>query len=155
VVVDDFEGCTGTCGWSLVGSGSASVVSTILPAEHGLRLDGVTSASKSIGDVTLDNTYSLQLVADCPSGLTANLTASTPGGSAFVVIVPLVIDNTLDSSGDVPDYGGASYVPLLGTISLPNGVLSAIVHQVTLLPTAGAPCTVDVVRLTSTPPCST
>jgi hypothetical protein len=154
VVVDDFEGCTGTCGWSILGTGSATVVSTILPAEHGLRLDDVAAAGKALADVTIDDTYSIQLVADCPAGLAATLSGSASGVPAFIVTVPLMIDNTLDSNGDVPDYSGATYVPLLGPIALPNGVTSAVVNQLTLLPTPGVPCTIDVVRLTSTPPCS-
>jgi hypothetical protein len=151
-LVDDFEGCTGTCGWTVKG-GSAAVVSTILPGEHGLRIDDGATAAKSVGPFLVDTTYSLQLVADCPNGLSATVSAGTPAEPSLSIDVMLVIDNTLDSSGNAPDYTGLAYVPLAGDITLPNGVMSASVKGVTLTPAKGGPCTVDLVRITSTPPC--
>ena len=153
MLVDDFEGCSGTCGWA-VSSGGAKVVSTILPGEHALRIDGGATASKSIDPVTIDNTYSLQIVADCPAGLTVDLDASTPSAASITISVMLAIDDTLDSSGNAPDYTGVTYVPLIGDITLPSGVMSAVVHGVTLSPAAGMPCVVDLIRITSVPPCS-
>jgi hypothetical protein len=153
VLVDDFEGCTGTCGWTVNG-GTASVVSTILPGEHGLELSGGAKASKSIMPVTIDGTYSFQLVASCPAGLGATLSASTPSDPAIKLTVMLSINDTLDSSGNSPSYCGVTYVPLTGYITLPSGVMSAVVNGVTLLPTKGEPCTVDLIEITSIPPCS-
>ncbi len=153
MLVDDFEGCSGTCGWSVSG-GSAKIVSTILPGEHGLQIDGGATATKSISPLTIDDTYSLQLVASCPAGIAATLDASTPSKPSIKISVMLAIDNTLDSSGNEPDYTGVTYVPLLGDIALPNGLMSAVVHSVTLSPAAGMPCVIDLVRITSVPPCS-
>jgi hypothetical protein len=154
VLVDDFEGCTGACGWALSVPGTAVVVSTILPGEHGLQMDGGITAIKTISATTIDTTYSLQLVADCPEGLTATLAATEPDSSALTLPVTLSIDETLTSSSDTPDYTGVSYVPLVGVIDLPTGVMSVIVHQVALQPAAGASCTVDTIELTSARPCS-
>lgn len=154
VAIDDFEGCTGTCGWAISGPGTAAVVSTILPGEHGLRIDGGVTASKSIPSATIDTTYSLQLVADCPNGLAANLAISVPGAPDATVAVMLALDSSLTSNGDPPDYTGASFVPLVGSVDLPTGVMSAIVHQLTLEAVVGAPCTVDLIELTSVTPCN-
>ncbi len=154
VLVDDFEDCSGACGWALSGSGSATVVSTILPGEHGLRIDGGVTATKTIPSATIDTTYSLQMVADCPNGLAATLAISVPGAPDATVTVMLALDSSLTSNGDPPDYSGASYVPLVGSVVLPTGVMSAIVHQVTLAAVAGAECTVDLIELTSVTPCN-
>jgi hypothetical protein len=153
ILLADFEGCSGTCGWTLSGTGTAAVVSTILPGEHGLEMTGGVTATKSISPVTIDNTYSLELVGDCPSGLAATLTASVSGTGDTSLMVMLAIDNSLDSNGNPPDYSGASYVPLVGAITLPSGVSSAGVHEVALQPTMGSPCTVDLVRLGAAVPC--
>lgn len=152
VLVDDFEGCTGTCGWSITG-GSAAVVSTILPGEHGLRLTGVSTAVKSIPAVSLDPSWSLNLVAHCPSGLAATLAGSVPGQADAQLSVMLALDTSLTSSGDPPDYSGADYVPLVGTITWPMGLMSAGVHQITFQPSTGEACTIDVIRFTVTTPC--
>jgi len=37
---EDFEGCAGACGWEIAGPGTAAIVATIHPGEHGLRLGG-------------------------------------------------------------------------------------------------------------------
>ena len=153
MVIDDFEGCSGTCGWAVTG-GSASVVSTILPGEHGLQIDGGAVAVKSVPIFSIDTTYSLQMVADCPAGLAAALTATQPGAGDVLIPVMLSLDTTLDSSGNTPNYQGASYVPLVGPINLPTGIMSVAVHQITLQPSIGAECTVDVIRITSTTPCN-
>jgi hypothetical protein len=153
VVVDDFEGCSGACGWGVTG-GSATVVSTILPGEHGLRIDGGATAVKAIPIFSIDTSYSLQMVADCPAGLAATITASEPGAGDVSISVMLTLDTTLDSSGNTPDYSGATYVPLIGTIDLPTGIMSVAVHEITLQPTVGAPCTVDVLRITSAALCN-
>jgi hypothetical protein len=153
VLIDDFESCTGTCGWAVSG-GTASVVSTILPGEHGLRMDGGATAVKTIPFVSIDTSYSLQLVGDCPAGLTASLAGTVAGAPDVTLMVTLAIDTSLDSSGNPPDYSGASYVPLVGTITFPMGVMTAGIHQITLQPAAGTSCTVDVVRLTSVTPCN-
>jgi hypothetical protein len=154
VIVGDFEGCTGTCGWVLSAPGAAQVVSTILPGEHGLQIAGGATASKSISPATIDTTYSLALVADCPDGIAATLAATIPGAADVTLAVALTIDDTLTSSGNAPDYTGVSYAPLVGDINLPTGVMSVIVHQVALQTSAGATCTIDLVRLTSTPACA-
>ncbi len=154
VLVDGFEGCSGACGWAVSGAGTATVVSTILPGEHGLRIDGGVTASKSIPSATIDTTYSLQLVAACPDGLAASLTVTVPGSPDATVAVMLAEDSSLTSNGDPPDYTGASYVPLVGSVDLPTGVMSAVVTQVTLQPVAGAECTVDLIELTSVTPCN-
>lgn len=153
ILIDDFERCTGTCGWAVSG-GAARVVSTILPGEHGLRIDGGATAVKAFPIATIDTSYSLQLVADCPAGLAVTLAASVPGAADIAIPVMVTLDTTLTSSGDPPDYTGASYVPLSGLVTLPTGVMAVAVHQITLAPSAGATCTVDIVRITSTPPCS-
>jgi hypothetical protein len=152
ILIDDFESCSGTCGWTISG-GTAKVVSTILPGEHGLQMDGGATATKSISPATIDNTFSLELVGDCPSGLAATLTVSVPGTGDTTVMVMLAIDNSLDNNGNPPDYSGASYVPLVGAITLPSGVMSGSVHQVALQPSGGSPCTVDLVRLGAAVPC--
>ncbi len=152
MLLDDFEGCSGTCGWT-ISNGSASVVSTILPGEHGLEIDGGATATKSVSPITIDDTYSLQLVADCPAGLDATLTVSTPSKPSVKVSVMLAIDDSLDSSGNAPDYTSVTYVPLIGDIVLPKGVTSAVIHGIELSPAAGSPCTVDLIRVTSVPPC--
>jgi hypothetical protein len=154
VLVDDFENCSGACGWAVSGAGTATVVSTILPGEHGLRIDGGVTASKSIPSATIDTTYSLQLVAACPDGLAASLTVTVPGSPDATVAVMLAEDSSLTSNGDPPDYTGASFVPLVGSIDLPTGVMSGIVTQVVLQPVAGAPCTVDLIELTAVTPCN-
>jgi hypothetical protein len=153
VVLDDFEGCAGTCGWTVSG-GSATVVSTILPGEHALQIGGGATAAQSVPIFSIDTTYSLQMVADCPAGLAATLTATEPGAGDVAIPVMLSLDTTLDSSGNTPDYTGATYVPLIGTIDLPSGLMSVAIHQITLQPSAGATCTVDVIRVTSATPCS-
>ncbi len=154
VLIDDFESCTGACGWTIT-SGSATVVSTILPGEHGFRITGGATAVKAFPTASIDPSYSLQLVADCPAGLAASLAATVAGATSDVSLaVTLALDDSLTSSGDTPDYTGAAYVPLLGTITWPMGLMSAGVHQITLQPAGTDPCTVDVVRLTSSPPCN-
>jgi hypothetical protein len=135
------------------GAGTATVVSTILPGEHGLRITGGITATKSIAPVHIDNTYSVELVGDCPAGLAATLTATVPGKADVTLMATLSIDNSLDTNGNPPDYSGASYVPLVGAIVFPSGVTSATVHQVSLMPAAGSPCTVDLVRLGAAVPC--
>jgi hypothetical protein len=153
VVLADFEGCSGACGWTVTG-GSATVVSTILPGEHGLQIDGGATAVTSVPIFSIDATYSLQMVADCPAGLAATLTATEPGAGDVTIPVMLSLDTTLDSSGNTPNYQGAAYVPLLGTIDLPSGLMSVAIHQITLQTSAGATCTVDVLRVTSATPCN-
>jgi hypothetical protein len=153
VLVDDFESCTGTCGWSISG-GSAKVVSTLLPGEHGLEIDGGATATKSITPAAIDTSYSLRMVADCPDGLSATVTATVPSTGDVSISVVLSIDTTLTSSGDPPDYSGATYVPLTGFINLPSGTMSASAHQVSLQPASSAPCTVDVIKLLSATPCT-
>jgi hypothetical protein len=153
VLVDDFEGCTGTCGWTVSGPGTARLVSTILPGEHGLAMDGGVTAEKTIPVATIDPTYSLLLVASCPAGMTASLAATVAGTGDVSLPVMLALDTSLTPSGDPPDYSGASYVPLTGTLTFPGGVMSAAVHQVTLQPAAGGTCTVDLLRLSATTPC--
>ncbi len=155
VLVDDFEGCTGTCGWTLVPAGAAQVVSTILPGEHGLQITGGATASAEIAPATIDTTYSLALVAACPEGISAVLTATVPGAGEVAIDVPLALDDSLTSSGNAPDYTGVTFVPLVGDINLPANVMSVVVHGVAFQTIAGAPCTIDVVRLTSTPACAT
>jgi hypothetical protein len=154
ILIDDFESCSGTCGWTISGSGTASIVSTILPGEHGLRMPGGVTATKSIPPATVDNTYSLELVGDCADGIAATLTATVPKAPDITLKVTLAIDNSLTTSGNPPNYTGASYVPLVGGLTLPSGVTTAAVHQVTLSPAAGAACTVDLVRLTAATPCN-
>jgi hypothetical protein len=154
VLVDDFEGCTGACGWTVSQANGAGVVTTILPGEHGLDIAGGVTVTKTIPPATIDTTYSLQLVADCVDGLTAILSASVPGAPDITVDVMLALDDSLDSNGNTPDFSGANYVPLVGSIDLPTGLMSAVVHQVTLLPATGATCTVDLVQLTSVTPCN-
>jgi hypothetical protein len=153
VLVDDFEGCTGTCGWTVSGPGTASVVSTILPGEHGLAMDGAVTATKTIPAASIDPTYSLLLVAFCPPGMTGSVAATGPSGQDLTLQVMFALDDSLTQSGDTPDYSGADYVPLSGTITFPNGVMTATVHQVTLQPLAGGRCTADRVRLSATTPC--
>ncbi len=154
VVVDDFEGCTGTCGWALSTPGTAQIVSTILPGEHGLQIEGGVTATKAIPPATIDTTYSLQLVADCPDGIAATLAATVPGAASVTIDVSLAIDDSLTSSGNAPDYTGVSYVPLVGNVNLPTGIMSVIVHQVALQTSPGASCTINIVRLTATPACA-
>jgi len=154
VLVDDFEGCTGTCGWTLSTAGAAQLVSTILPGEHGLQIQGGVTATKSIAPATLDTTYSLELVADCPDGIAATLAATVPGAADVTIDIALAIDDSLTSSGNAPDYTGVAYVPLVGDINLPTGVASVVVHQVAFQTSAGGTCTIDLIRLTSTPACA-
>jgi hypothetical protein len=154
VLVDDFEGCTGTCGWSLTGAGTGRLVSTLLPGEHGLQIDGGMTATKSIPPASIDTSYSLQLVAECPDGLKATLAASIPGAADVTLDVALAIDTSLTSSGNAPDYTGVSYVPLVGTINLPTNIMSVIVHQVSFQASAGATCTLDLIRLTTISTCA-
>jgi hypothetical protein len=153
ILLDDFEGCSGTCGWAVSGPGNAMVVSTILAGEHGLEMNGAITATKSVKPTTIDNTYSLELVGNCPSGLAATLTATVPGTGDASLMLMLAIDNSLDTNGNPPDYSGASYVPLVGAITLPSGVMSGTVHEVALQPTAGSPCTIDLLRLGAAVPC--
>jgi hypothetical protein len=152
VLIDDFEGCSGTCGWTIAG-GTASVVSTILRGEHGLQITGGATATKTISPATIDSTYSFSLVGNCPDGIGASLLASVPGAADITVKVMLALDDSLDSDGDPPDYTGATYVPLVGDIDLPSGVTSATVRQVTIEPASGGTCTVDLVRLVEAEPC--
>ncbi len=152
-LVDDFEGCSGSCGWTVTGAGTAKVVSTILPGEHGLEMTGGITATKSISPVTIDNTYSLELVGDCPDGLAATLTATVPKAADITLAVALAEDDSLTTSGDPPDYTGVTYVPLVGGITLPSGVATAAVTQVALAPAAGASCIVDLVRIGAAEPC--
>ena len=130
------------------------MVSTILPGEHGLRIDGGAIAAQDVPIFSIDGTYSLQMVADCPAGLAANLTATEPGAGDVSIPVMLTLDTTIDASGNTPNYQGSSYVPLLGTIDLPSGVMSVAIHAITLQTSAGATCTVDVLRVTSATPCN-
>jgi hypothetical protein len=69
-------------------------------------------------------------------------------------MVTLSIDNSLDTNGNPPDYSGASYVPLTGTITFPSGVASASVHQIALQPASGSACIEDLVRLGAAQPCN-
>jgi hypothetical protein len=153
-LVDDFEGCSGTCGWTIAGAGTATIVATILPGEHGLQLSGGVTASKTISPATIDTTFSFELVGACPNGLSAVLTATIPNSPPVSLAVSLSIDDSLTTSGDPPNYSGVTYVPLVGDINLPSGVSSAVVTQVTLEPAAGSPCTVDLIRLTTATPCN-
>jgi hypothetical protein len=153
VLVDDFEGCTGTCGWTVSGPGAARVVSTILPGEHGLAMDGGITATKTIPVATIDPSHSLLLVAYCPAGMTGSLAVTGPSGQALTLQVMFTLNDSLTQSGDTPDYSGADYVPLSGTITFPSGVMTAAVHQVILQPAAGGTCTVDLIRLSANTPC--
>lgn len=153
ILISDFEGCSGTCGWTIV-SGTASIVSTILPGEHGLQLTGGASATKAISPAPIDSTYSLSLIGNCPDGIAGTLVASVPGQADITIDVMLAIDDSLDSNGDPPDYTGATYVPLVGDIDLPSGLTAATVQQVTLTPATGGDCTVDIVTLTESEPCN-
>jgi hypothetical protein len=154
-LVDDFEGCTGTCGWTITGSGSARVVSTILPGEHGLELPGDTTAQKTLSSgPTVDRTFDVSLVAACPAGLTLSLTIGGAGGDQEIMVA-LSLDRTPTSSGDLPDYSGAEYLPLTGPVNLPTGITSAPVRAVTVHATAGSPCTIDLVEISATTPCAT
>jgi hypothetical protein len=154
ILIDDFEGCGASCGWTIAGTGGASIVSTILPGEHGLRIAGGSTAAKTISPALIDSTYSVSLVGDCPDGIGVSLVASVTGAADITVAVMLAIDDSLDTNGNPPSYTGATYVPLVGGISLPSGVTSATVRQVTLEPATGGTCTVDLVRLTEAEPCS-
>jgi hypothetical protein len=153
VVLDDFEGCSGTCGWTVVGAGSVAIVSTILPGEHGMEMTGGMTASKAVNPTSIDDTYSLAMIADCPDGIGATLTANVPNAADITLSLALAIDNSLTSSGDPPDYTGVTYVPLVGAISLPTGVAAASVTRVTLQPSAGGTCTVDRIELQAATPC--
>jgi hypothetical protein len=152
VLIDDFEGCGGSCGWTITG-GTASVVSTILPGEHGLQIAGGATAAKTISPATIDSTYSFSVVGNCPDGIGASLVATVPDAADITISVMLAIDDSLDSDGDPPNYTGATYVPLVGDIDLPSGITSATIRQVALEPAAGGTCTVDLVRLVEAEPC--
>jgi hypothetical protein len=154
ILVDDFEGCGATCGWTVSSSmGTAEIVSTILPGEHGLELPGGSTATKSISPANVTSDDSLSLVGDCPNGISATIEYNASGGPASALSVMLAIDDSLDTNGNPPDYTGATYVPLVGAISLPNGLTAATVHEVSLSPAAGGTCTVDLVQFTEAEPC--
>lgn len=152
-ILEDFEGCAGACGFTATGMGSARVVSTILPGEHGLKLEGdVTATKPPAKSAAIDNTYLLSLVADCPAGLTASLSIIV-SGQAQDLAVPLQVDETVNANGEVPDYQGLDYLPLNGPITLPMGVKSATLVSLSLTATPGAPCTVDLIKLAAAGQC--
>jgi hypothetical protein len=136
-----------------VTGGAATIVSTILPGEHGMQLPGGSTATKSISPALIDGSYSLSLIGDCPAGLAASVLANIPSTGDTKIAVTLSIDDSLDESGNAPDYTGATYVPLVGAITLPSDAMQASVSQVTLSPSTGATCTVDLVELTEASPC--
>jgi hypothetical protein len=153
IVLDDFEGCSGTCGWTIAGAGTVTIVSTILPGEHGMQMTGGIVASKAVSPTIIDDTYSLSMVANCPDGIGATLTAAVPNAPDLMLSVQLAIDDSLSSSGDAPDYTGVTYVPLAGGVSFPSGITSVSVNRVTLEPAAGGTCTVDLIELQAATPC--
>ncbi len=146
--VADFEGCSGTCGWTITGKGKAEVVSTILPSEHGLSLDGGVTATFTLSPpVGIDATYELSLVADCPAGVGVSLSIVTPGSPEQSVTVPLALDETPTSSNSVPDYSGVTYLPMTGPVALPMGKSTAQVRAIAVQALPGAACVVDVIKL--------
>lgn len=106
-LIDDFEGCTGRCGWDVTGPGTAVVVSTILPGEHGLRIDGGVTVSRSIPNTRADSISELHLVADCPAGLLVTFVVAGPGGPDTGLAVPVGIEtytNVLTAYGYKPMF---------------------------------------------------
>lgn len=151
---EGFEGCTNPCGFTPAGGGSTAIVSTILPGEHALRLTGPITATRLLAPTpTIDTSYVLALVTDCTSGLTVSLNLSY-GSSEGAASVPLALDETPDSSGQLPDYTGARYLPESGTVTLPTSVTSAQVTAIVLTVDAGATCTVDAITLAALSTCS-
>jgi hypothetical protein len=151
--VQDFEGCTGTCGAQVEGPGKATIVSTILPGEHGLELDGdVTVTLSPAAPLTIDTTYTLTLVAKHPESLTVALTIASPGAMPMSAPVGLAVEEVSPTSGDLADFTGVDYLPLLGTIDL-SGAASATVSAITLQVKAGATSVIDLVKLVTVPPC--
>jgi hypothetical protein len=152
--VADFEGCTGTCGWAITGPGKASIVSTILPAEHGLSIDGGVTATYTLpSPIGIDDTYDVSLVADCPAGFTVSLSMVTPGSAEQSVMVPLALSQTPSTSGGVPDYTGVAYLPMSGPVTLPMDVSTAQVRAIAVEALPGAACVVDLIELTAESTC--
>src|SRR5262249_10960589 len=81
---DEFEGCSGTCDWTVTGTGSVEVASTILAGEHGLRLTGDVTASKAIRGAVSEGGSShvhLTLMSNCGSALDVSITREDNGGA--------------------------------------------------------------------------
>src|SRR5262249_18776541 len=143
-----FEECTGTCGWSVTGVGSAEVVSTILPAEHGLRLTGDVIAQKPIKNVVSDGASShahLTFVTDCRSELEVMITSSVNGGPPQATVVPIMVDaSKVDEGGG--DLEGVAYAPVTADV----GDLQQNQIKLTMIKlhaVAGKTCTVDLLVL--------
>jgi hypothetical protein len=153
--VADFEGCTGTCGWAIAGPGKASIVSTILPGEHGLSIDGGVTATYTLpSPIGIDDTYSISLVENCPAGLALSLSIVTPGSPEQSIMVPLALSETPSASGSLPDYTGAIYLPMSGPVTLPTGKSTAQVRAIVVQALPGATCVVDLVELSPESTCS-
>jgi hypothetical protein len=158
--VADFEGCSGTCGWAIAGPGPASIVSTILPSEHGLSIGSAAAKTSTTATYTfsspigIDATYELSLVADCPAGLGVTLSIVTPGASEQPLPVPLALDETPTSSSSLPDYTGVTYLPMTGPVTLPMGKSTAQVRAIAVEGLPGGTCVFDLVELTPGTTCS-
>ena len=74
----DFEYCGGTCAWSVAGEGSVSLVATVHPGEHGLRLDARVTATApaavGTGQYYNDGLW-LEMVTTCEGAPSAQLVA--------------------------------------------------------------------------------
>jgi hypothetical protein len=153
--VADFEGCSGTCGWAVSGPGKASIVSTILPSEHGLSIDGGVTVTYTLpSPLGIDATYDFSLVADCPAGFGVSLSIVTPGSAEQSISVPLALAETPTTSGSLPDYTGVTYLPMNGPVTLPTGKSTAQVRAIAVHALPGATCIVDLIELTAESTCS-
>jgi len=143
---DEFEDCTGTCGWSVEGGGSADVTSTLHTGEHGLRLTGEVIASKAIQNVVPSGGSShahLTFVSDCRSGLSVILTSEVNGGPPQDTVLPIMVDSSkVDVDGG--DLEGVVFVPFTADV----GDLHQNQIKLTMIKlhvVAAQACTVDLV----------
>lgn len=137
----DFEGCTGTCGWEISGPGTASIVATIHPGEHGLRLEGDITVTHAF-DRPIDEASSITWVADGAVQITAVISDADADVGAVVTPAPPRVDEDGDPvieevDGGFRPYNGGFGSPIQTTLrSL------SITHHA-----ESPPATVDVVQV--------
>ncbi|MFT3764031.1 MAG: hypothetical protein QM820_00675 [Minicystis sp.] len=91
---EDFEACTGSCGWTVTGAGKVAIVATTHPGEHGLRLEG---------EVTITHVFEPPVEATAITWVSdgyprPSVTLDSPDGGQSVNLVPT--NPALDDEGN-------------------------------------------------------
>lgn len=138
---EDFEDCQGTCGWSVAGAGSASIVSTIHPGEHGLRLVGPVSIERRFSPV-LRAGGSLSLISDC-AAVGGSITLAGEAGEETIPI-------TFAAGASAEAGAGITFSGIGASLHTINGRLDVLALSISV---AQGECAVDSIRIEEARPC--